>query len=103
MNPNAEENQIEQTGCLFFEAGNVTQIPRCSFVPFLYIQYIYFNYMKIKAFSFKDKLLGVTCVTVRGAFVLAAILWEISLERAGPYLTGVGSALSMQPLSFDRY
>lgn len=59
--------------------------------------------MKIKAFSFKDKLLGVTCVTVRGAFVLAAILWEISLERAGPYLTGVGSALSMQPLSFDRY
>lgn len=36
-------------------------------------------------------------------FVLAAILWEISLERAGPYLPGVGSALSMQPLSFDRY
>lgn len=51
--------------------------------------------------SFEDQLLEV--VTVRGGFVLAAILWEIYLERAGPYLPGVGSALSMQPLSFDRY
>lgn len=38
-------------------------------------------------------------MSVRGGFVLAAILWEISLERAGPYLPSVGSALSMQPLS----
>lgn len=40
---------------------------------------------------------------VRDGFVLAAILWEFSLERARPCLPGVGSALSMQPLSFDRY
>lgn len=42
-------------------------------------------------------------VTVHTGFVLAAILWEICLERAGSYLAAVGSALSMQPLSFDRY